>query len=91
MLGLHACCEHFDDDHTSAATRAGQVEDPRLVWVCILYIIGFVFRRHVNAQQRPRPCDVGGAIAVGEQPVVADAVEAFRQDVGEETADEENA
>ena len=32
--------------------------------------------------------DVGGAVAIGEQPVVADAMEALRQDVHQEAADE---
>jgi hypothetical protein len=32
-----------------------------------------------HGEQLARPCDVGGAIAVGEQAVVANAMEAFRQ------------
>jgi hypothetical protein len=32
-----------------------------------------------SAEQLTGPCDVGGAIAVGEQPVVADAVEPLGQ------------
>jgi hypothetical protein len=35
------------------------------------------FRARRHAEQLARPCDVGGAIAVGEQSVVADAVSAF--------------
>jgi hypothetical protein len=43
-------------------------------------------RRYVK--QAARPGDVVGARAAGEQSVVADAVEAVRQDVDEEAADE---
>jgi hypothetical protein len=34
--------------------------------------------------------DVGGAVAVGKQPIVADAVEALGEDVHEEAADEQS-
>jgi hypothetical protein len=43
-------------------------------------------RRHV--EQAARPGDVVGAGATGEQAIVADAVEAVRQDVDQESADE---
>ena len=43
-------------------------------------------RRH--GEQFARPRDVVGARAAGEKSVVADAVEAVRQDVDEEAADE---
>ena len=41
-----------------------------------------------NVQQRARFSDVVSAAAVGQEPVVADAMEAFRQDVHQEAADE---
>ena len=41
-----------------------------------------------HVEQTARPGDVIGARAAGEQAVVADAVEALRQDVDEEAADE---
>jgi len=45
-----------------------------------------LFRRHV--EQAARSIDVVGAGAAGEQAIVADAVEAVRQDVDQESADE---
>src|SRR5262249_126454 len=42
----------------------------------------------VSTEQRACTSDVGGAVAAGKQAVMADAVEAFGQDVGEEPADE---
>ncbi len=41
-----------------------------------------------HGEQFARTGDVAGATAVGEQTVVAHAVEAFGQDVNEEAADE---
>src|SRR5271154_176373 len=41
-----------------------------------------------HGEQLARLGDVGGAVAVGEQPVVADAMEALRQHVHQEPADE---
>ena len=46
----------------------------------------FATGRH--GEQLACPRDVGGAIAVGKQPVVADAVEALGQHVHEEAPDE---
>ena len=45
-----------------------------------------LFRGHV--EQAARFGDVGGAGAAGEQAVVANALEARRQDVDQESADE---
>ena len=44
--------------------------------------------RFCNGEQLARAGDVVGAGAAGEQAVVADAVEALRQDVDQEAADE---
>src|SRR5262245_47414215 len=41
-----------------------------------------------SSEQLACACDVGGTIAAGEQAIMADAVEAFGQDVGEESSDE---
>ena len=43
-------------------------------------------RRH--REQLAGACDIGRAVAIGKQSVVADAVEAVRQDVDEKAADE---
>ena len=39
------------------------------------------------AEQFPRLCEVGGTIAVGEQPVMADAMEPLGKSVDQEAAD----
>ena len=44
--------------------------------------------RSRHRQQLSRLGDIVGTVAVGEQPVVADAVKALGQHVGEEPADE---
>ncbi len=48
--------------------------------------IGIVVLRH--ADELAGACDVVGAGGSGEQAVVADAVEAFGQDVDQEASDE---
>jgi hypothetical protein len=73
--------EDLDDDHATAAA-----------WTARLGLIdggsgGLAFR-FCNGEQFTRSGDVVGARAAGEQAVVADAVEAVRQDVDQEAADE---
>ena len=56
-------------------------------WVGVGCVVGFGLGfRH--GQQLAQVGQVGGATAVGEEPVVADAMEALRQHVHEEAADE---
>jgi hypothetical protein len=45
------------------------------------------WRARPHVEQLARPCDVGGAIAVGEQSIVADAVQALGQHVQSESAE----
>ena len=76
-----AALEDLDDDHATAAA-----------WASRLAVIddgsgGLAFR-FCNGEQLTRACDVVGAGALGEQAVVADAVEALRQDMDQEAADE---
>jgi hypothetical protein len=79
-----AALERLDDDHASAAARTRVRE--RLGFG-VLGISGLgLCRRHVK--QTAGPGDVVGARAAGEQAVVADAVEASRQDVNQESVDE---
>ena len=76
--------ECLDDEHAAAATRA-RVREFGVLGVTV--IAGLVlFRRHV--EQAACMGDVVGARAAGEQAIVADAVEARRQDVDQESADE---
>ncbi len=73
--------EHLDDDHATAAAWTS-----RLVGVeSGTDRLAFRFGR---GKQLTRVCDVVGASGFGEQAVVADAVQAFGQDVDEEAADE---
>jgi hypothetical protein len=47
-----------------------------------------VFRAEGHGKQLARPSDVGGAIAVGEQSIVADAVQTLGQHVRQEAPNE---
>src|SRR6202040_2132320 len=76
-----AALESLDDDHAAAATRT-RVRGLGAVGICGLGLC----RRH--GEQFARSGDVVGARAAGEQSVVTDAVEALRQNVDEEAADE---
>ena len=73
--------EDLDDDHATAAA-----------WTSRLAGIdggtGRLAVRFCNNEQLTGACDVIGAGATGEQAVVTDAVEALRQDVDQESADE---
>src|SRR6267378_7092053 len=80
-----AALESLDDDHAAAAARTRLRE--RLVGLGAVGIPGLgLCRGHV--EQTADPGDVVGACGAGEQAVVADAMEALRQDVDEEAADE---
>ena len=76
-----AALEDLDDDHATAAA-----------WAARLGLIaggsGGRAVRFCNSEQLTRACDVVVARAAGEQAIVADAVEALRQDVDQEPADE---
>ena len=79
--------ERLDDDHATPAARARVRERFWFVGLGAAVIPGLgLYHRHV--EQAARPGDVVGARTAGEQAVVADAVEAVRQDVDQETADE---
>ena len=78
--------ESFDADHATAAAGAWR----RLVVgggraVVIAAGVG-LRRRHI--ERPPAAVEVLGALAVGEQTVVADAMEAGREDVEQEAAHE---
>ena len=73
--------EEFNDDHATAAARTSRLGG-------IDGGSGGLALRVCNSEQFTRLGDVVGARAAGEQAVVADAVEALRQDMDEEFADE---
>src|SRR6185436_138229 len=84
---LTAACEHLDDDHATAAARARAGQHARLVRAGCFLLLGLDDARS-SAEQLASTCDALGAIGVGEEPIVADTVEALRQDVDQEAADE---
>src|SRR5436190_14037316 len=79
--------EGLDDDHAATAARTRMRERPRLSGISGVWVAGLVLRNRC-IEQLARPRDVRGAGAVGEEAVVADAMEPGRQQVDEETADE---
>src|SRR5271166_2755870 len=87
MTRRRAGLEYLDDDHAPAAARAGMRRGWRLVGAGGTRI-GIVVLWRWHAEELAGARDVVGAGGSGEQAVVADAVEAFGQDVGEEATDE---
>jgi hypothetical protein len=87
MFRLAAACEGLDDDHAAAAASTWTRQHAGFVGGCRLGRLGR-FRAGRDGEQLARSCDVGDAIAVGEQSVVADAVQALRQHVRQKAANE---
>ena len=87
MSWLAAGREGLDDNHAAAAAAARTRQHAGFVSGCGLGGLGR-FRAGRDGEQLACPCDVGGAIAVGEQSVVADAVQALGQHVRQEAANE---
>src|SRR5258708_10306486 len=89
MTRLAAGLESLDDEHAAAAARARLRE--RLGWiglVCLLSFCRSIGRGWGQVEGLAHRGDGFGAIAAGEQAVVADAMEALGQGVDEETAGE---
>src|SRR5213076_1550039 len=78
--GLAPARERLDDDHAPAAARAWRAN------------VGWVLRRVLVRQRRDGQQVAGereaGLRSAGKQAIVTDAVEAARQDVEQEAADE---
>ena len=87
MPGRGAALEDLDDDHASAAAWTRVREDGRFGAIIIIGI-GSLALGLLATEQLAGACDVVGAGDLGEQAVVADAVEALGQDVDEEAANE---
>ncbi len=83
MLRRASRPERRDDDQAPAAAGAWEREDTRPV-----RSVGGLGVGRGRGQQFADAGDVGGAIAVSQESVVADAVEAPRQDVENEAPDE---
>src|SRR5271155_5669646 len=81
-----AALEDLDDDHATAAAWA-RAREGRLVAIMMIGI-GSLALGLLATEQLAGAIDVVGAGGLGEQAVVADAVQALGQDVDEEAADE---
>ncbi len=88
MLRCASWTERLDDDQASTAAGAWEGEEARPVGrIGAIGVIG-VGRGCARGQQRAETGDVGGAAAIGEEPIVTDAVLALGQHVDEEAPDE---
>src|ERR1700724_3577637 len=81
-----AALEDLDDDHATAAAWA-RAREGRLVAIMMIGI-GSLALGLLATEQLAGAIDVVGAGGLGEQAVVADAVQALGQDVGEGAGDE---
>jgi len=81
-----AALEDLDDDHATAAAWA-RAREGRLVAIMMIGI-GSLALGLLATEQLAGAIDVVGAGGLGEQAVVADAVQALRQHVDEEAANE---
>src|ERR1700748_1753042 len=75
-LGLAAGFEGLDNDHAPAAARTSV---PRLVFVSTRGVIALAARRGwVGCAEEPAgQCDIGGSAGIGEEAIMADAVNAL--------------
>ena len=85
MAWLAAGLEGLDHEHTAATARARLGKHLRRRRIDLDRLFG---RRRCQSQEFARSRDRLGAVRAGEQPVVADAMEAFGQHVDQEAADE---
>jgi hypothetical protein len=87
MFRLAAACEGLDDDDAAAAAATRTWQHAGFVGGCGCGRLG-LFRAGRHGKQLAHPRDVGGAIAVGELSVMADAVQALGQHVRQEAPNE---
>ncbi len=80
--------EGLDDEHACTAAGARATRHSRRIRFGVVAAIDGVagWIDGLHAQQRPRLGDVGLPLAVGEQAVMADAMQALRQHVDEEAS-----
>src|SRR5258708_3975943 len=86
VLRLAAALKSLDDDHAGATARAWTRQHAGLVDRCFGRFGFFWAGRH--GEQLARVGNVFGSVAVGEQPIVPDAMEALRQHVDQKAPDE---
>jgi len=81
--------ESVDDDQPTAAAWTGQCEDPgMMIGVASICVTGVFPAWRFGPERLPDPGDIGRAVAVSVEAVVADAMLAFGQDMHQEPADE---
>jgi hypothetical protein len=85
VLRLAAARESLDDDHAAAAARAWTRQRAGL-FERGFGRLGFFWARR-QGEQLARVRNVSGSVAVGEQPIVSDAMETVRQHVDQEAPD----
>ena len=92
MAGLAARDEDFNDHHRATAARAWLGQCVRIVGRSFSIGIGVLAIDGLGgsgyAKQVSGAFDIGNAIAIGEQAVMANAMQAFGQDMHQEPADE---
>src|SRR5437764_14981036 len=86
MSGRLAALEHLDDAHAATAARARRIEP-------VIGRLGSAVglgrdAGYRHAQKLARRGDAFGLGGAGEEAVMADAMEALREDVNEEATDE---
>ena len=82
-------CDCLDDDQPPAATRARKRQNAgRLIVIAEAIIIGVTLVTRRSPEQMPDPCDIGRAVAVSVEAIVANAVLAFGEHVDQEPTDE---
>lgn len=82
-------CDWLDDDQLSGATWARQGEDAgRLIRIVCVRVVDVLRIGCFGPEQLPNPGDIGCAVAVSEEAIVADAVLASGEHVGQKAADE---
>jgi hypothetical protein len=86
VLGLASARESLDDDHAAAAARAWPRQHAGFIDRYFGRLGLFCGSR--QSEQLARVRNVFGSVAVGEQPIVSDAMEARRQHVDQEAPDE---
>ncbi len=87
MPGQATAFEPLDDVHAPAAAGTGR-EDGFGLGIVRRIVANQPWFRRRHAQQFAGLGEIGGAVAVGEHAVMADAVEAVGHDVQQEAADE---
>jgi hypothetical protein len=76
----------FNDFHAAAAARARGWFVVGGAWVVVIIVVA-IHRRRGHAEQVSAKCKLVGAMSVGKEAVVANAMEAIRQDMEKKAAD----